>query len=87
MLEEKANEIKAAAEAKRLGRNRKVAFSNGKQSQGSLREFLEGNDPCEENEQEILDTDPIADLFPEATVLFADLVGFSTFRRFPLRSQ
>lgn len=80
LLEEKANEIKAAAEANKQQRHKqKSTFTRGSTASQGLQDFVEGTDTMDNSEQEILETDPIADVFPEATILFADLVGFSKF--------
>jgi hypothetical protein len=65
LLEEKANEIKAAAEAKKNRRKRRYPniLPRITVDDPNLQDFLDGSD-FHETEQEILDTDPIADLFP-----------------------
>ena len=54
--------------------NRKVFRATG--AKNRLKDFLVGGkgDP---DDQEIIKSKPLADLFPQATVLFADMVGFT----------
>ena len=61
--------------------NKMASRFRGNRTKDQLRTFLtDGNDAKQNNEFEkhsSLRSKPIADLFPEATIIFADLVGFT----------
>lgn len=75
LLEEKADEVKAADQHKRKARG----FGKTTQNiEASLERFMAGDTAEEEDGAEILASRPIAELFPETTIMFADLVGFTS---------
>ena len=70
-----------ADEQKRKTKRGIKKFSSGMDA--SLEEYFnnQGAD-MDDSGEEILSSAPIADLFPDATVMFADLVGFTAWSRF-----
>jgi len=56
-------------------RKNKSAFVAGKNN--DLKDFLNGDDDVMFDDEDIVTSKPIADLFPETTILFSDLVGFT----------
>ena len=75
LLEDKAEEVKAVDQHKRKNRG------FGKTAQGmdaSLERFMAGDVAEADDGAEILTSRPIAELFPESTIMFADLVGFTS---------
>ena len=59
----------------------KPLIMRGNRTKDQLQNFLKGKDANEEDEEDIAAgikrSKPIADLFPEATIIFADIVGFT----------
>lgn len=57
----------------------KARASNGFRGKAQLKSFLDGDDGDDERDADgvAFTTRPIADLFPETTVLFADIAGFT----------
>ena len=83
LLKDKADEVQANDVQRRHQKQQKWgvgAFRNSIEK--NLEDYLNHDDEVYENksddeEKEILTTKPIADVFEEATVMFADIVGFT----------
>lgn len=76
LARDKAEQDRQAKETKRLAKRRKQAMNNN-----YFGDDL-SNNPYDEQEDEddedaLIESKPIADLFPSATVLFADIAGFT----------
>ena len=72
LLEDKAEEIKGAKD------KRSSTYGTNKDGlDESLARFMSGDAQDGDDDAEILASRPIAETFPAATVMFADLVGFT----------
>jgi class 3 adenylate cyclase len=63
----------AGAEIDNQGKNRSMPFS----AKGQLKNYLGDDDGDKPQESSIFNTKPIADFFPETTIMFGDIVGFT----------
>jgi hypothetical protein len=57
------------------GKKKTNAFKSGENTTFNLQSFLRNDAPPEIDQD--CESDPIADLFPETTVMFADIAGFT----------